>query len=167
MRKIDLAAAISSAIFVACLGVAAYWEPSIRILHIFESLPYIAAAILCLRRLKLGYAIGVVSGAFWLWTAGFLTTFILNGFERLVMLVNTGSVDRLDILIAIPAAIGTGGLVIFSSIAYAGHPRKSRNDFLLFLTALLIVPAFFILIFAAFAPQYLGMFQQLLSRRKP
>ena len=83
---IDVAAAVSAAVFIAVLAVTAYWDPSIRVLHVFESLPYLLAAVLCLRQSKLGYALGFVSGAFWLWTGGLLTTFIRNGFERLEML---------------------------------------------------------------------------------
>ena len=30
---------------------------------------------------RLAYPLGFASGAFWLWTAGFLTTFVRNGFE--------------------------------------------------------------------------------------
>jgi hypothetical protein len=163
-HKTDFGAAICSAVFIAMLAAAAYWDPTIRVLHLFESLPYLAAAILCLRQNKLGYALGIVSGAFWLWTAGFLTTFVRNGFERLAMLVRTGNVDRLDILIAAPAAIATGGLVLFSIAGCARFATKSWRDIFLLLAALVTVPTFFIVIFAVFAPQYLGMFQGILKK---
>src|SRR2546430_351400 len=68
-NKTDVAAAICAAAFVVVLAVSAYWDRSIRVLHVFESLPYIAAAILCLRRSKVGYALGAASGASWLWMA--------------------------------------------------------------------------------------------------
>jgi hypothetical protein len=159
-RKTDLAIAIFAAGFVVVLAIAAYWDPSIRVLHLFEALPYIAAAVLCLRSYRFGYPLGAVSGAFWLWTAGFLTTFIRNGFERLAMLIRTGSVDRPDILIAVPAAIATAGLLLFSVAGYVRKPGKSGKDVLLLAAALVLVPAFFIAIMAAFAPQYLGMFRR-------
>jgi len=73
------------------LGISAYWDRTIRVLHVFEALPYAAAAVLVLRRNKLGYMLGAVGGAFWLWTAGLLTTFIRNGFERAAMLLRTGT----------------------------------------------------------------------------
>ena len=163
-HKTDFGAAVCSVIFVAILAVAAYWDSTIRVLHLFESLPYLAAAVLCLRQNKFGYMLGVVSGAFWLWTAGFLTTFVRNGFERLAMLFRTGTVDRFDILIAAPAAIAAGGLVLFSIAGYARLAAKSKNDIFLLLAALVVVPTFFIAIFAAFAPQYLGMFHGILRR---
>jgi hypothetical protein len=157
-NKADTAVALCSATFIAVLAVAAYWDPNIRVLHVFESFPYLLAAILCLRHVRSGYAFGVVSGGFWLWTAGFRTTFIRNGFEQLGALLRTGTVERADILIAVPAALATAGLVIFSSVGYAQSPNKSSRDLRTLLLAVVSVPLFFILIFAAFAPQYLAMF---------
>ena len=117
-------------------------------------MPYIVAAILVLRQNKFGYALGTVSGAFWLFTAAFRTTFVRNGFERL--LANDWS--RPDLLIAVPAALATGGLALFSIVGYARQPKRSR-DALLFAAALVLVPLFFVAIFTAFAPRFLGMFR--------
>src|SRR5207247_10411286 len=121
-NKTDVAAAICAAAFVVVLAVSAYWDRRIRVLHVFESLPYIAAAILCLRRSKVGYALGAASGASWLWMAGFLTTFIRNGFQRLLMLYRHGGVDRPAILIAGPAASDTGGRRLCAVVRH-GQPR--------------------------------------------
>ena len=133
-------------------------------LHLFEALPYLLAAALCLRGTKFGYMLAAVSGAFWLWTAGCLTSFVRNGFERVAMLARTGAVDRVDILIAAPAALSTGGLVLFSLLGYLRLPSRSWRDLLLLLAASILVPAFFIAIFYAFAPQYLGMFRGIWKR---
>ena len=162
-RAIDALAAGCAAAFVVILAIAAYWDPTIRVLHAFESLPYLAAAVLCVRRQKFGYMLGVASGAFWLWTAGMLTTFVRNGFERVTMLVRTGHVDRPDILIAAPAACVTGGLVLFSLWGYSRLRPKSRWDLGLFIATFVLVAGFFVAIFDAFAPQYLGMFKHLLG----
>lgn len=88
-------------------------------------------------------------------------SFIRNGFERLNVLVRTGSLDRPDILIAVPAAIATAGLVVGSIVGYSRIPDKSWKDASVFGAALALVPAYFIGIFAVFAPQYLGMFRRL------
>lgn len=162
-RTTDVLIAVCGLGFVVVLAVSAYWDASIRVLHAFEAIPYLAAAFLCLRRVRFGYPIGAVSGGFWLWSASFLTTFVRNGFEQLSILIHTGHVGRPDILIAAPAAITTGGLLLFSLIGYLLLEAKSWRDAALFVAALILVPAFFIGIFAAFAPQYLGMFQRLLG----
>jgi hypothetical protein len=163
-RATNLGIAVCASVFVIILGIAAYWDPTIGVLHAFEALPYVTAALLSLRRDRLAYPLGFVSGGFWLWTAGFLTTFIRNDFERVAMLVRTGAVDRVDILIAAPAAIATGGLALLSLIDYLQQPAKSSRDAVWLIAALVIVPAFFIAIFAAFAPQYLWMLTPLVHR---
>src|SRR5207248_11739062 len=132
-----------------------------RVLHVFEALPFALAAALCLRGRKAGYMLGVAAGGFWLWTAGTLTTFVRNGFERVSMLLSTGHVDRPDILIAAPAALVTGGLVIFSVWGYVRLRDKSVSDIGGFAAALALIAGYFVAIFAIFAPQYLGMFTRL------
>src|SRR5215216_5461267 len=128
MVRTDITIAFCCLAFIGVLLVTAYWDPSIRLLHALEMIPYAVAAILCLRGSKIGYALAAVGGGFWLWMAGFLTTFIRNGLERVAMLVRTGHVDRLDILIAAPAATFALGMVIFSVVGYAKAPGKSLRD---------------------------------------
>jgi hypothetical protein len=159
-HRTDIAAAVCALVFVIVLAVSAWWDRSIRVLHVFEAMPYVLAAVLCLRRSTAGYALGVASGGFWLWCGGVLSTFIRNGLQRLDMLIRTGTVDRPDVLISVPAAAATAGLVLFSLAGYARAPRKSWRDLPLFAIALLGVAAFFIAIFAAFAPQFLGLFRR-------
>ena len=158
-NTIDTLAAVCATAFIVILGIAAYWDRTIRVLHGFESLPYVVAAVLCLRQRQFGYMLGAAAGAFWLWTAGTLTTFVRNGFERVSMLLHTGLVDRPDLLIAAPAALVTGGLVIFSLWGYSRLRNKSWSDLGLFVAAAGLVAGFFVAIFAAFAPQYLNMFK--------
>ena len=158
----DRLAVASAALFVVILAVAAYWDSSIRVLHLFEAVPYLLAAALITRQRRFGYILGIACGGFWLWTAGFLTTFIKNGFERLATLVLTGHVDRWDIFIAVPAAVGTGGLVLFSALSYLRSADKSLMDAVRFLGTVALVAGFFVLICRLFAPQYLGMFGSML-----
>ena len=76
------------------------------------------------------------------------------------MLIRTGTVDRLDQLIAAPAAIATGGLVLFCCLGYGRLPTRSRRDVAIWIAALALVPLFFLVIMAGFAPQYLPIFQR-------
>lgn len=161
--NVDKLAAGCAAIFIVVLAISAYWDPSIRILHVFEALPYGLAAVLCLRQRKLGYLLGAASGGFWLWVAGTLTSFVRNGFERLAMLVSTGHVDRWDQFIAAPAALSTGGLVVFSLWGYARHRSKAPLDLAVFVAVLGSVAAFFVLLFWLFAPRYLTLFNRLFA----
>src|ERR1700754_397130 len=49
-HAIDAIAAGCAIAFVVILGISAYWDRTIRVLHVFESLPYFVAAVLCLRQ---------------------------------------------------------------------------------------------------------------------
>jgi len=156
----DIAIAVCSAIFIAILGISAYWDRSIVVLHVFEAGLYLAVAVLCIRQRKYGYALGVASGGFWLWMAGTRTTFVRNGFERVAMLLRTGHVDRWDQFIAAPAALATAGIVAFSLWGYVRARGKAATDVVLLAAAIGVVAAFFLAIFAAFAPQFLALFSR-------
>ena len=157
-RVSDVAAAVCAAAFIAVLAVSAYWDRSIRVLHVVEALPYLLAAILVLRQHKFGYALGFAGGAFWLLTASFRTSFVRNGFERLI----AGDWSRPDLLIAVPAALSTGGLALFCAIGYARLRNKPARDVALFAAAFVVIVLFFYAIFAAFAPRYLALFRGIL-----
>ena len=152
----------SSTLFIAILALAAYWDPTIRVLHVFEAVPCALAASFGWRRNKIGYALGVASGVFWLWLAGWLVTFVRNGFEVLALSLRTGRIVRPDVLIAVPAAVGTAGLVVFSLVGYLRLTNKSRRDLALFSAVFLAIAGFFVGIFAAFAPQFLTPLKNLL-----
>ena len=130
----------------------------------FEALPYALAAVLCLRRSKLGYMLGAVSGGFWLWMAGTRTSFVRNGFERVAMLLTTGTVDRWDQFIAAPAALATGGLVVFSVWGYGRVRPKTPVDLALVVALLAGVAFYFVMLFWLFAPRYLSLFNGLVGR---
>ncbi len=162
--NVDRFAAGCAAAFILVLGVAAFWDPSIRVLHAVEAVPYGLAAILCLQRKKLGYLLGFASGVFWLWMAGTLTTFVRNGFERVIMLITTGHVDRWDQFIAAPAALATGGLAVYSAWGYSRLPTKRPTDLALLVAVFATVALFFVAIFWIFAPRYLTLFSRFISQ---
>jgi hypothetical protein len=93
-----------------------------------HALPYLVGPFLCLRRKTFGYALTFASGVFWLWCGAILTTFVRNGFEQAEQLIRTGIIDRFDVLMAVPAGIGTAGLAIFSLIGYFKLPNKKATD---------------------------------------
>jgi hypothetical protein len=81
------------------LALAVHWDSSIRVLHLFESFPYLMSSSFLFAQSQIWLRWGFATGAFWLWIAGTLTTFV-RSFERLTMLVTTGHVDRQDMWIA-------------------------------------------------------------------
>ena len=127
-------------------------------LHAFEAVPFVVAALLSVRQHKFGYILGAVSGAFWLWMAGMLTTFVRNGFERVAMLLRTGHVDRPDIFDRGAGRLRDGRTAVVLAIGLFPRSKPIVDDLGVFAGALALVAGFFVAIFAAFAPQYLRMF---------
>jgi hypothetical protein len=160
---VDLVTAGCSLAFVVILAISAYWDPSIRWLHLFEAIPYLAAGWLCLRRVKIGYLLAIAGGVFWLWVAGTRTTFVREGFRFAGRLLQTGQIERPDILIAAPAAIVTAGMALFGLWGYARVRDKSVGDLGLFAASVVFVAGYFIAICAAFAPRFLRLFAGILS----
>jgi len=163
-RIVNVLIAAFALAFVGILALAAYFDASIRVLHLFESIPFLASAALCLRGRKTGYALGVAASAFLLLCSAVLTTFVRNGFERVTMLLRTGHVDRPDVLLGAFAGTFTAGLLIFSLWGYLKLPNKSWRDLGLFAGQIGLVVCFFLTIFAVFAPQYLAMFKPLMGK---
>jgi hypothetical protein len=157
-RGVDLLAAVCSLAFVGILAISAYWDPSIRMLHLFEAIPYLAAGWLCLRRVKIGYLLAIAGGLFWLWVAGTRTTFVQNGFALASQWMRTGRLERPDVFIAAPAAIVTAGMALFGLWGYARVRNKAAADIGLFVASLVFVAGYFIAIFAVFAPRFLRLF---------
>jgi hypothetical protein len=156
----SVGAAVCAAAFIVVLAVSAYWDRSIVLLHIFEAVPYAIAAVLCVRQRTFGYALAAASGAFWLWIASTQTSFVRNGFERVEMLLRSGRVDRWDQFIAVPAALATGGLIVFSLGSYLLAPKRPLRDVAAFVIAAASVTAFFSAIFATTGPQYLPLIKR-------
>jgi hypothetical protein len=139
----DYTIAVCASAFVVVLAVAAYWDASIRVVHTFEAMPYIAVAILCVRRRKVGYALGVTAGLLWLGLAGRGSGLIESGFQVLAVSLRTHYVVRPDILIAVPGAIAAAGLTVSSAIGYGRLTNRRWSDAALFAAAAAFITAFF------------------------
>jgi hypothetical protein len=152
------AAAICALAFVVVLAVAAWFDASIRLLHCFEAVPYILAAALCWRLSKHGFALGIAAGGLWFWMGVFGTRFAFNGFQQLGQWLQSGRLERPDLVLAVPAAASTLGLALFSTVGYVRLAQRKLADLGLVVLYAFLILAFFIGIFALFAPRYLGVF---------
>ena len=92
--------------------------------------------------------------------AGTQTTFIHNGFLLAGRLLTTGRAERWDVLIAAPAAIATGGLVLFSLWEYVRAPGRRAADLATFAAAAALVVAWFTASFAIAGPRFLPLVQR-------
>jgi hypothetical protein len=91
--------------FLSILAIAAWWDPSIRWLHLFEALPYVAVIALAARTNRWAYALGVATAVFWTYSAAFVTNFFESGMRALNASIHDWAVSRADQIIAVPGVI--------------------------------------------------------------
>jgi hypothetical protein len=148
--------------FILILAVSAYWEPDIRLLHLFQALIYVAVIVLSLRHDRWGYFIAVSIAAFWNAASIFATTFLRAGLLQLGELVTTGHLSRPDLFIAVPAWLTHFLLILCCLWAYARLDKKPWSDLLVFLTSAVASIGYFAAIIALFQPRFLPIFKRLL-----
>lgn len=86
-------------LFVPALLVSAVPDPTIRLVHALQSLIYIAVVMLARRNSAWGYGAGCFVSAFWNSANVFVTTFVADGLQDLVLLLQTGELARPDLFI--------------------------------------------------------------------
>jgi len=154
-------------LFILVLGISAWWQADIRWLHFFQAWMYIAAIVLALRKNAWGYWIGFSAAGLWDYSNLVATTFFFNGLQQLSQWIQTGQLQRPDLLIAVPAWFANLLVVIGSVWGYVRLPRKSPGDLVRFVVAFVLTTGFFALDMALFQPRYLGLFRRLLHPHMP
>jgi len=150
----------SCLVFIFILALSAAFDPSIRVLHAFQALIYVAVVILALRQSAWGYGAGCIIAAFWNWTNIVHTTFITNGLRELAHALQTGRVSKPDQLIAVVAAAAHFALIGSCLIGYFRiKPRRSWEP-VKFLAGGLIAVGYFAGIIIVFGPQYIPLLRR-------
>ncbi len=150
----------SSALFILVLALSAFYDPSIRLLHFFQALIYVAVMILSRRQSAWGYGAGCIIAAFWNWTNLVHTTFIKAGLRELSRLIQTGNFKRPDLLIAVFAA--TAHLVLIGSCVsgYFRISSRASRESVKFWTGGLLAVGYFAGIIILFGPQYVPLLRR-------
>jgi hypothetical protein len=154
---------VSAAVFIAILQLTGWMEPSIRSLHMLQTLIYVAVIVLCARRSVIGYGAGIGIATFWNIGNLFVTTFISNGWTVLIHLIHAGSDPHAELIVA-PIAAAAHFVLIGSCLA-AFLLRTSKRPYdvvVLVASALGAIFAFFLMI-KVFGPQYLHIFWTMLG----
>jgi len=166
-RAPDWLILIGCSVFLAMLLVSAIWDPSIRWLHFFQAWMYIATIWLSLRKNAWGYFIGLSAAGLWAYGNLFVTTFFRNGVQQLVLWLQTGHLNRPDLLIAVPAWLANAFVVLGCGLGYAQLAGKKGSDWARFLLAFALTTGFFALDMAIFQPRYLPFFRGMLHPHLP
>jgi len=146
--------------FIFILTLSAVYDRSIRVLHAFQALIYVAVVILALRRSAWGYGAGCIIAVFWNWTNIVYTTFIANGLRELAHALQTGRVGRPDQLIAVVAA--AAHFVLIGSCLVGYFRIKSRGSWepVKFFAGGVIAVSYFAGIIILFGRQYIPLLRR-------
>ena len=158
---------VGGCVFILMLSLSAYWEPGIRWLHFFQAWMYVTTIVLCLRGNSWGNFIGFSAAGLWIYANVFATTFFLNGLQQLSQWVQTGHLERADLLIAVPAWFSNLLVVTGCVWGYFRVPRQPLRDAVRFLVTFVLTTGFFALDMAIFQPRYLALFPRMLHPHLP
>lgn len=115
-------------IFILISAGAAYLEPDVRALHLYEWLIYLAVMVLTLRHSKWGYGIGISAAAFWLGLSLVGTTFLRDGIQNWSGFLKTGRIMSVMAFVAVPAAISQLLLIVCCLWDYGRIKNKQWSD---------------------------------------
>ncbi len=150
----------SCVLFILILALSAFYDPSIRVLHVFQALIYIVVIILSQKRSAWGYGAGCIIAAFWNWINLVHTTFIKAGFIELSRSLQSGQIRRPDLLIAVFAATAHFVLIGCCLAGYFRISSRKSWEPVKFLTGGLLAVGYFAAIIILFGPQYVPLLRR-------
>ncbi len=161
-RALDGVVAICCAIFVAILLISGAIERDVLILHLFQSLIYVAIVVLCIRKSIWGYAVGISISIIWD-AYNSISGFVFHaGFRQWALFARTGHFTNFVQLLAPIAWFDHVALAGALAWAYARRPNKRWTDALVLAAGFVVTFAYFFGIIAAFWPQFIPRARQLL-----
>jgi hypothetical protein len=159
--------AVASTGVVLILGLAAFFDHSIIVLHAFQALQYLLIIALTARRNRWGYFIALAVGAFWDYLVLFVNSFAASGWRALMATIHSGVLTKPDQIIAVFAFAFHLILIAAALAAYLRLPRRPAGDWGRLAASLAGAVCYFTAIVAAFQPRYLVMVPRLIHPHLP
>lgn len=142
--------------FISILLLSGYFEREVLLLHLFQSLVYVAVMVLSLRQNKWGYGIAIAIATLWNSFNTFSGFVFTAGFRQWAVFLDHGRVTDPVHLLAPLAWFDHVALIACSGWAYVRLPQKRLSDIAILLGSFLAVSMYFVAIIAVFWPQFLN-----------
>lgn len=153
---IDLFILVGAGFFIFALFLSAVFDERIRVLHALQALIYVSVIVLTRRQSDWGYGAGFFIAALWNYTNLFVNTFFQAGMRQLVILLQTGRLERPDLLISVVAVSGHFLMII---ACLAGFLRGRRNWWQ-FVGGGITAVIYFVAIIYLTGSQYIGLLKR-------
>jgi hypothetical protein len=151
-RWISIAIPASAGFFVLALFIAACVVPSIRLLHAFQALIYVAVIVLTRRRSPWGFGAGCIIGAFW-------NYIFLRGAAVDVCAFLTGRVIRPDIGLQLAATVAHFALIIACAAGFL-RSKPGRKQWVRFLAGGVVVVSYLLVLMITMRPEYIPLLKR-------
>jgi hypothetical protein len=151
-RWIRVSIAIAVGLFNLCLVLSAIIVPQLSLLHVFQSLIYVAVLVLTRRNSPWGFGIGVIIPVAWNCLNLFVTHLFQKGAMQLWTIVRTGNVGQSETPLVTLACMAHF-LLIIACIAGFLQLRPGMKQWGQFLVGGFLAMAYFALMIAVAAPR--------------
>jgi hypothetical protein len=151
-RWISIAIPASAGFFVLALLIAACIVPSIRLLHAFQALIYVAVIVLTRRRSPWGFGAGSIIGAFW-------NYIFLRGAAVDVWAFLSGRVIRPDIALQLAATVAHFVLIIACAAGFL-RSKPGRKQWTMFLAGGVVAVSYLLVLMITMRPEYIPLLKR-------
>lgn len=138
--------------FIFALAVSAFFVPRLRLLHVFQTLIYVAVMVLTRRNSPWGFGIGVIIPTAWNCLNLFVTHLFQKGAVQFWSLVRTGHVSRPETMMVMVGGVAHF-LLIVACVAGFLQLRPRGKQWGQFFGGGILASAYFALIIAIAAPR--------------
>jgi hypothetical protein len=151
-RWILVAIPASAGFFMLALLIAACFVPSIRWLHAFQALIYVAVIFLTRRNSPWGFGAGCIIGVFW-------NYIFLRGAAADVWAFLTGQVIRPDVGLQLAATVAHFVLIV-ACIAGFLRLKPSTKQWAMFLGAGMLAVSYLLVLMITMRPEYIPLLKK-------
>jgi hypothetical protein len=158
---LDIAIVVLSILFIVILLLSGYFERDVLVLHLFQSLIYVAIIILSLKHNKWGYGTAISIAAVWN-TFNIFSGFFSAGFQQWESLLSDGRITNPVNLVSPPAGLVHLALIVCSVWAYTRLKNKKIGDVWILLGSGVLSVGYLLLMIALLWSQFLPRMQRIL-----
>jgi hypothetical protein len=150
-RWVQVSILVGVGVFILALTLSAVFVPQLRLLHLFQSLIYIAVVVLARRNSAWGFGAGVIIAIFWNGLNLFVTHLFQAGAGQFWSLLRTGHVSRPDTLMVMIGGVAHFLLILACMTGFL-QLRPGMKHWGQFFAGGLLTLAYLILIVVITAP---------------
>lgn len=150
-KRIALGTRVGAVLFILALGISAVVVPQLRLLHLFQTLIYVAVIALARRNSVWGFGAGVSIAVVWNSLNLFVTHLIQAGAGVFWSLLRTGHLYRPDTMMVLLGGVAHFLLIIGCLAAFL-QLRPSRRQWSQFAAGGALALAYFAVIVITAAP---------------